>query len=180
MMITEALAELKTLQKRIEKKREQVMPYVLRRAVVVDPLAESGGSKEFVRRERQALADLEERFVKIRVAIQDVNLHTNITISTGESTQVTRTVASWLAWRKEVADGQQRFLGQLRTSILRARDEYAKKGGVTAESAAAVDPNVIVNVDEAQLLKENEAINELLSVLDGKLSLMNATTIVNV
>jgi hypothetical protein len=175
LTITEALAEMKTLQKRIEKKRESIGPYLLRQAVVLDPLEQQGGSKEFIRKERQALKDLENRMVTIRTSIQQVNQVTTIQIESE-----TRTIAEWLTWRKEVSHGQSLFLKRLHTSITGMRTEIQKRGGTIGESVDASALNVIVNVDEALLLKEIEEIENILGKLDGQLSLKNATVLIEV
>jgi hypothetical protein len=176
MTITEALAEMKTLAKRIEKKREAITPYLLRQSIVVDPFTDSGGSREFVRRERQALDDMERRMVAIRTSIQKTNQATPITVE-GE----TKTIAEWLTWRKEVAPGRQKFLQQIRATILRVRDDMQKKGGVVGEAPKAdSDKNITVNVDEAAVIKEIEQMENILGTLDGQLSLKNATVMVQV
>lgn len=173
MTITEALAEMKTLAKRIEKKREAVSPYLLRQSIVLDPLTDAGGSKEHIRRERQALDDMEKRMVAIRTSIQRTNQGTPITVE-GE----TKTIAEWLTWRKEVAPGRQLFLQKLHSSIRKVRDDFAKKGGAVGEDVKASDVNITVNVDEAALLREIEHCETVLGQLDGQLSLKNATVMV--
>lgn len=175
MTITEALAETKTLGKRMEKKREAIAPYLLRQSIVLDPLLEGGGSKEFIRRERQALTDMETRLVGIRTAIQRVNHATPITIE-GE----TKTIAEWLTWRKEVAPGLQAFLTKMRQTIERVRNDFQKKGGTVSEDVKTADQNVVVNIDEMALLREMEHIENVLGQLDGQLSLKNATVLVDV
>lgn len=175
MVVTEALAEIKTLNKRIEKKREAIGPYLLRRSVVLDPIKEEGGSSEFIRRERQAIEDLERRVVAIRTAIQKSNHVTSITIEGQE-----RTIAEWLTWRKEIAPGRQTHLGFLRTTITKVRAEYQKKGGVVEQAPEARDENVIVGLDEIALLKEIEQMENILGQLDGLLSVKNATVMLDV
>src|SRR5437762_2223860 len=100
--ITEALAELKTLQKRIEKKREFVVTFLARQDGLKDPLGNDGGSFVALGRELQAIHDLDARRVLIRTNIQKINQSTPITVE-----NVTRTIAEWLTWRKEVAPGEQ-------------------------------------------------------------------------
>lgn len=173
MTITEALADLKTLSKRIEKKREGLAPYIMRRAIVVDPLQEQGGSKEHVKRELQSITDMELRMVAIRTAIQQVNLTTGITVD-GE----TKTIAAWLTWRKEIAQPRLTFIGGLRQLIVKARTDYQKKGGTVADEVKVEAENVFVNLDELELVKESDHMTEVLGTLDGQLSLKNATTIV--
>ena len=107
MKITEALGELKTIGKRITKKQEAVMRYFARQANVLDPLAKEldGGSTAFISRERQAIGDLHDRLVQIRVGIQRANLDNSLEVG-GRS----RTIAEWLTWRREVSLMQQKHV----------------------------------------------------------------------
>ena len=177
LTITEALAELKTLGKRIEKKREYVMSFLYRQDGIKDPLEKDGGSVEAVRRERQAIADLETRHVAIRVAIQKKNQETTITIG-----ETTKTIAEWLTWRKEIAQGAQAFVNKIRMNIQGARNTAQQKGwGVVAPGAvAAQSADVLINVDEAQLAADAEQFETILGTLDGQLSLKNATVMIDV
>jgi hypothetical protein len=174
--ITEALQELKTIQKRLEVKRQSLMQYIARDARVKDPLEREGGSVEFIRRERQAIGDLEQRVVNIRTAIQRANLSTSLTLNgTG------RTVAEWLTWRREVSAGTKNFLTSMVNGIRNTRGELQKKGLKLVESDNSAAPgDVVVHVDEKALLEQQENMEQLLGDLDGKLSLLNATTVIDV
>lgn len=179
LTVTEALAEIKTLGKRIEKRRENVLPYLFRQKAVTDPLEEeTGGSPEFIRRERQAIRDLETRLVSLRVAIQALNLREEIMID-GE----TLTMAEWLTWRKEVLPGQRGFLQNLRTRLEQMRREAGPKqvGVVNVDSSSEAKRNdVLVNISEAELAREIEHVEFVVGTLDGQLSLKNATTTIEV
>src|SRR6266850_8251735 len=104
MTITEALQEIKTIGKRLEKKRLAVSDKLARDTRIKDPLEKDGGSEKFVREERQAIGDLEKRIVAIRTAIQRSNLITMVPIDGNQGT-----VAEWLTWRREVSAGQVEF-----------------------------------------------------------------------
>lgn len=175
--ITEALAELKTIGKRIEKKREYVAAFLARQDGIKDPLEKDGGSAEVIKRERQAIDDLTRRHVAIRTAIQAVNQSTPITIE-GE----TKMIAEWLTWRKEIAPGVQSFVNKLRQMIQQARKEAQTKGwGVlTATETAKAPTDIVVNADESGLAKEAETLETILGTLDGLLSLKNATVTIDV
>src|SRR4051794_20067573 len=121
--ITEALAELKTIDKRIEKKREFILGYLLRQGMFKDPLEKDGGSVAAIKRELQAVRDLEERRITIRRAIQQANERVTVTVG-----KQTRSIADWLVWRREVAPKQSAFLSGLRSRIEQARQEAARKG----------------------------------------------------
>lgn len=173
--ITEALAEIKTLSKRRDKKKEGIRQFLFRQELNKDPLQKEGGSATFVAEERQALHDLEERVVSIRRAIRQSNEETTITID-NES----RSIADWLAWRREVSQDQQAFLADIRNRINGVRQQAVTKGmRVVAEEKDATGPgDVIVNLNEKELVAQVEHIEKVLGDLDGQLSLKNATVIV--
>lgn len=184
MAITEALQEIKTVNSRIAKKRDAVLKYVVRDSRIRDPFASEGGSEEWVRRERQGLKDLEDRIVAIRVHIQISNLSGQVKVQ-----GVSKSVAQWLAWRREVAQGQKQFLGTIAQSIQITRQNIQSKGGkIVAAALASATVNlekdapveVIVTVNEMENLEEIEALEQVLGELDGKLSLFNATTVIDI
>lgn len=170
--VTEALAEIKTIGKRIEKKRQFVQQYLYRQQIVRDPLENQGGSPKSVAAELQGVRDLEERIVALRRGIARVNATYSLTITGTE-----RTIGDWLTWRREVAPKRQAALATLRSQLISIRQQQTAKGGtVSGESLANPSPgDVIVNVDERALSTEAEQIEEVLGTLDGLLSLKNAT-----
>ena len=184
LTITEALQEIKTIGKRLDKKRKSVVPYLIRDSRARDPLAKDGGSEAFVKSERQSIHDLEERVIAIRTAIQRSNLDSQLQL--GEQK---RSVAEWLTWRREISGNQVSFLKEITNGLTRVRDETTKKGGkfIAAQAVAVNDsytpdgpPEFVVNVDERALLSETDSLEQMLGDLDGKLSLFNATTVIDV
>jgi hypothetical protein len=176
LTITEALAEIKTITSRIEKKRQSVTTYFYRDSQMKDPHAADGGSQQFIKRERQAINDLEDRMVKLRSLIQKSNLETSLSINTKN-----RTVAEWLNWRKEVSARQKQFLQQLTATLNNARQNAIRSGKtLTDKEEESGKGDVIVNINEQELAKEVEDMETTLGVLDGKLSLLNATTMINI
>lgn len=174
--ITEGLAELRTIDARVEKKRQGIIRHLARPAEFKDPMAAEGGTSEYITKERQSLKDLESRSLNIRVAISRKNLETVLSLHGME-----RSVAEWLIWRREFAKGQDGFLALQANGIERVRAEAQRKGGsLTAGDAAAKPGDVIVNVSEKELQDEIDKIQHVLGDLDGKLSLINATTTIEV
>lgn len=180
--ITEALQEIKTINARLEKKRAAIGSYIARDARVRDPFEKDGGSEKYIASERQAIGDLEDRIVSIRSAIQRSNLASTVTVN-GKN----RTVSDWLTWRREVAQGQKQFLNSIIGALANVRNDVQKKGGTMVAAAMAVNtahtsdpPQVAVNIDEMALMKEREMIEQILGDLDGKLSLFNAVTVIEV
>jgi hypothetical protein len=175
--ITEALAELKTIGKRIQKKREFIVQHIGRFEMNKDPLEKDGGSVAGVQREIQAATDLHERMVSIRRAIQQANTDNQITVE-GE----TRSIADWLVWRREVAPEIKAFQSALRNGIGNIRSEAKKRDSRVVESSAdARDAkDVIIHISESKLAEDIEHLELVLGTLDGQLSLKNATIVIDV
>ena len=177
--ITEALAELKTISKRIEKKQGFIAANVARQEGLKDPLAKDGGSVTVIERELQSIDDLLKRHVAIRMAIQRVNQATYLTIG-----DAVMSIAEWLTWRKEVAPTLARFNKTLQDGIRLTRDQAQKKGysvvaGALSVSQADGKPtDVVINVDEKKLADRIEEHEQVLGTLDGLLSLKNATVMI--
>lgn len=175
--ITEALAELKVIDKRVETKRQSITQYVIRQEMVKDPLEKDGGSVTFIERERQSIDDLENRKVAIRRAIQGANVATDLAVN-----GTTRSIADWLVWRRDVSPRSLAFMKSMVSSINQIRQDQLKKGvNVVASDSAAKQPtDIIVNLNEQQLAKQIEEHEATLGTLDGLLSLKNATTTIEV
>ena len=173
--ITEALAEIKTIGKRIEKKRAGIMPFLARQDGVKDPHDKDGGSTQFIENERQSIADLSKRVIALRRGIQRANDVTEITVG-----ELTMTISDWLTWRREVAPGQKAFLGQLAAQVAGARQQAQKMGAQVAAAGAATQPqDFIININEKELAAQIDTLEEILGTLDGQLSLKNATVMID-
>ena len=175
LTITEALAELKTIARRLEKKQQFVEVNLFRQERFKDPLSDQGGSSMVIRSERQSIHDLRERMVTLRREIAYANAGTLVTVN-----GVTRSIADWLVWRREVAPKIQEGLARMQASIQRMRNEARQKGvGVSLVETGRLD-DVVVNLDEKELAEEAEELETTLGTLDGLLSLKNAVTTINV
>lgn len=177
LTITESLAELKTLEKRIEKKCGSIGSFIMRQEAFKDPLEKQGGSFAFVAAERQAISDLQDNVVAIRAAIQDANTATRLLVG-----GVERSITQWLIWRRDVAPKQQTFLASIRKGIDDVRKKATQQGQqmISATEAAKSQSDIIVNLDEKKLTEETEALENTLGTLDGLLSLKNATVTITV
>lgn len=173
--ITEALADIKTIDKRIEKKQQFISDYLWRQAALKDPLEKDGGCFVVLAAELQAITDLEEYKLKLRRAIQQVNETTVISISGQE-----RTIADWLVWKREVAPQMQQLYNALAQKINQARQTAQQKGYsiLTVENVDARPQDIVVHLNEKDIAEAREWYEEVLGNLDGQLSLKNATTFV--
>ena len=180
--LTEALTELRSLDKRIKAKREAIRSYLARQAAMADPFHAEGGTSAFITRELEGIETFEERVLALRGAIYEANSATKLEIG-----DETRTLAEWLTWRTEIAYPRQRFLQKLYQRIKDVRREALARGTtvVTATIAAGAlgappPAGVIVNVNERELVNELEGLDTMLSQFEGQLAVKNATTMVTV
>lgn len=173
LTITESLAEIKTIAKRADKKREFVNGFLFRQDGIKDPLEKDGGSATCIERERQSLDDLDTRLLSLRRGIQQANESTIVTVN-----GVARSISDWLIWRRDVAPAKQQFLAKMRTGLNNVREQARRQGanvlpqGSTAE---ARPQDIVVNISEQSLATEIEELENTLGQLDGQLSLKNAT-----
>lgn len=187
MTITEALAEIKTIDKRIAKKQEFILSCLWRPDSLRDPLEREGGSEQMIKAERQAISDLRKRIVALRTAIAQANRDTTITI--GPST---RSIEEWLVWRREVEPGVRNFHNQVRMMLNQAHTPQtptvARTGigaamarNLQASGATALvyqgdkPPDSKININETEFAAEVEELENIKGQLDGQLSLKNAT-----
>lgn len=169
MTVTEALAEIKTIGKRLDQKAQFIMSNTGRPSVVLDPLAKDGGAEKLIAESIQAHGDLVKRIEDIRVLIQVANQKNTITLE-----GITKSVAGWLAWRKECAPKARQLLQNMAGQIKSGHDQMRGKG--TAEAPISF----VTHFSEQEIARRLETIEKLLGTLDGKLSLFNATCTVDV
>lgn len=174
--ITEALAEIKTIDKRLDKKRDFIRTYIARPDNIKDPHIKDGGTPALIAAEQQAISDLEDRIVFLRRGIQKANEKVDVTIQ-GR----TRSIADWIVWRRDVAPKHQSYLNQINMALNMVRTEAAKKGvAMVSTGSEPQKPNdIIVNVNEKQLSVDLETMEIILGELDGILSLKNATVMID-
>jgi hypothetical protein len=169
--ITEALATLKTIGKRIEAKRHALQEHCAYDSRLKDPMDKAGGSEEFWKRETQAIADLQGRYITIRTSIQRANSSTTLTIR-----GVTRSIAGWLIWKRDIAPSQLMFMRTVGNSVRSQRDDLRRRSRQESETA----PDLAVSFNESEFLAQTEEVEALLADLDGQLSLFNARTEIEV
>lgn len=172
MTITEALAEIKLITKKVAKKREVIQGHLTRYEHLADPYAASGGSAQMIKEEIQSVGDLEDKLVRIREAISKANLETQVTVE-GE----TRSIYGWLAWRREVAEESKNSFTRWYSGAANALKAAGERPQVTKEEATGITflVKLVGNVDLKDLAQKAERVTTMVQRLDGLLSLKNAT-----
>lgn len=172
--ITEALAEIKLLVKKVEDKQNNICNYVAMPSDRRDPLDKQGGSEAYVAQEMQSVDDILERIVQIRLAINERNSATVLEVN-----GVKKTVAEWLIWDRDYFPSA---IEGLRKVFMRINSERAKltRSGLQATGQIKGADDIIVNLSEKDLMAKIENLNDTSGKLDGMLSLNNATVTVEV
>jgi hypothetical protein len=174
MTITEALAEVKIIDKKILSQNEYISQNVGRTSVMSDPLEKSGGSQFAIQKAFQSISDLNERKVKIRSVIQQINCVTKVVI--GEKT---KTISEFLNWKREVAPSYIDFLKKANQACQQMKVQFERQPQILKDAEGKqtiIQP--VFHIDLDWLHKELEKTETMLGELDGKLSLLNATTFV--
>jgi hypothetical protein len=178
MTITEALAEIKLITSKLEKKRARVWDNLIRIEQQEDPLKHEGGSVAYLASEVQSIAALEENMIKIRGAIMSANL-----LHVAEVMGKTQTIYEWLVWKREIVTNIKAFYQVIYTKT-KEKLEYARKTPqVIAKPDASVTPELAKiepNLNYMEFSKKYEEVCDILSKLDGVLSLKNATIMIEV
>ncbi len=176
MTITEAMAEIILIKKKLEKKRTTIGENLTRYEHMKDPFEESGGSSTMIREEFQSINDLEDKLVRIRTAIAKANLDTELTVE-GEL----RSMAGWLAWRRDVADARRQHLKIASGSLAVEMKRVAERPQVTKDerSGETFLVKLIANWELKDLNAKAERVETISQRLDGLLSLKNATVMIS-
>ena len=164
--VTKALARIKTIESRLDQKRENVGAYAARDASRVDPIKEEGGSPAYVGRLLNSIRDLESDLVGVRTAIQKSNFENKLTVC-GE----TKTVQEWLNWRREVLPARKMFLNDILRGVDMDRRHLARRDR---------PDDLKVHFSEEQMREELAKLVEIEKTLDEELSVYNATVTVRI
>lgn len=158
--------------KKIEDASRIVGEYLVRNNALRDPMEASGGSRAFVARMLQGIADMETNIGTIRVAIHDANRSNSL-----EVVGQTRSAEEWLILKREILPKRLKNLKGYYNRILSSRMTTRLDKSKQVDSA---EPDLVVNLDENELVKQITAIEEFMAVIDMKLSLFNATVVIEV
>jgi hypothetical protein len=174
--ITEALAEIKLIDKRVDKKHEFIKTNLLRFDHMPDPFTKDGGSVEYMRRENQSVNDLWSRLIKLRAAITKANVDNTITVE-----GVTKSIAEWLSWKRDVQENQFNHLNNLVKTLEAHKREHERTPKFMKNDAGeAFIVKPVFNMDLEQIQKDLEKVMIIKERLDGQLSLKNATIVIGI
>lgn len=167
MTITEAMAELKLIDKKIQKKSDFILSNISSSDIVPDSL--EGKGKERIKSEFKSISDLNKEYINIKKAINIANSENNVTINNN-----TMTIQEWLNWKAYVYEREISLLNNT-ISLLNKKTEPRAYKDEDGNSKFEV---ITYNVDDEYISKEIETIMDSYERLDGQLSLKNATIVI--
>jgi len=173
LLLTQALARIELNKKKLAKKRTFVTTYCSRFNFMVDPFEKDGGVETILVRELQAIADLEQSIIDLRRSIAKANDETMVTVG-----DVTKSIADWLIWKREVVASQNSFVKQLIQRVQQGRTESENKQRQASDDEKE-HYQLIVHVNEKGLHDRAEQLESILGDLDAELSIKNATVTVD-
>jgi hypothetical protein len=171
--ITEALAEIKLIEKKVESKTSLVTNNLTRPKHIPDPL---GDSSAILTAEMQSINDLYVRLVNIRDAIAHANIKNDITID-----ETTKSIYEWLVWKREVAEkhiGLYQKVFQGTKSVIDRMSQTPQAFKDDKGEPRLVE--FVANLNYLDYVKKAEEKQAMLDKLDGLLSLKNATILINI
>lgn len=177
MTITEALAEIKLILKKIDKLQKVVNSNLFRYEHSKDPFESDGGSRMFAEASLQSIKNLYQRLSKIRAAITKANLENSLTIG-----DTTLSLHEWLTYKREIAKPTIAYYLELQNSLKQKMDEHDKRPQVYKDEATGKIEiaKLHASLDYAKIVAENQKLSDIEQTLDGKLSLKNATIVIEV
>jgi hypothetical protein len=167
MKIIEALKNLKTIQKRIEKNCEQIKQYCAYVSVEAPVYETPEKQQAEVGSLIQANLDLEKEYLRLKKAIENTNLNVVVTIA-GKSYTITELISLKRVAGKFRTNTYQSLNPQI--AMTKLNEIYRK--GVDANNPAKVI-SLYAEADKNKALREWD---DFLSQIDGKLEVVNAET----
>jgi hypothetical protein len=165
LSIHEALAEIKLIKDKIEKTQAFIAEHLYRPSDMVDPLKE--GSEIVVKRRLQSIHDLAERALAIRAAINKANIENTIKIK-----GTTRTIAEWLIWKRETLVFLRGAYNTFYVTMNSGREQSSRQAYAKHLDIEKIE--MVYHLDPEEVLDMRNGLTEIMSLLDGQLSLKNA------
>lgn len=165
MKLIEALKKIKELQRKAEDLRTLVKDHCARSSLETDKyLSQANKVAGWV----QSHSDLLKEILRLRVAIQQTNLVTNVTVELGEKA-VTKTIAEWIHRRRDLATEELKMWNCL-------SDRGIQEGVVKGPTGDPVEIKIIRFYDPAERDNKRDLYQSEPSIIDGKLEVTNAIT----
>jgi len=178
MKITEAMAEVKLANRKIQTSFEFVMRNLRREDWRKDPFEKDGTTQEAqVKAALQSIQDNELRVVALKHAINKVNMALQLEVG-----GMSMSVAEWLLWRRDILPVKKNNLTMLVNAVANIGREQPQARRTFAGQVQTNEtiPNWVVNISDKWLLEQIQSLDAIEQQLDGQLSMLNANTEIEV
>jgi hypothetical protein len=165
MKIIEAMKKIKDLQKKAEDLRQKVKAHCADLDFETPLYADQKGQ---IQSWLQAHSDILKEILSLRVAIQKVNLSTDVTIELG-GIQVTKTIAEWIHRRRDLATTEMEMWKGL-------TDRNLKEGAIQQTSGISREVKIRRYYDAAEKDRKVDLYRSEPSIIDATLEVVNAVT----
>lgn len=169
MKIIEALKNLKTIQKRIEKNCLQIKEYCAYVSTETPPFETLEKQTSEVNSLVQANMDLEKEYLRLKKAIELTNL--NVTVTIGERTY---TITELISIKRVVSKLHLATYQSLNPAMAIAKLQQVFARNVQVD--ASNPPKIVVTFKEEERNKSIREWEEFVEKIDGKLEVVNAET----
>lgn len=173
--ITEALAEVQLIKKKLEVNRSEVKQQLIKPEHVPDPYGQVGGMAARNLALVQSISDLEKRLVTIRSRIAAANISNTLTVS-----ERTQSIHDWLTWKREVLPNEKTFLTTVIDSTRSTLKQAGERPSVWEKDGEKQLVKFTTMVDIPKFVEEAAKLSEIEERLDGQLSLKNATIVIEI
>jgi hypothetical protein len=121
----------------------------------------------------QSHRDTIQRIAALRLAVQTVNLRTQVAIELAGK-QVTKSIAEWIHWRRDLAKANLELYAQLQDR--NAQGQPLREGQMQQSGGTVINVKIRRYYDPAQRDKMMALYKSEPSIIDGHLEVVNATT----
>lgn len=169
MKLIEALKNLKTIEKRIEKNCQQIGEYAAYVSVEQPAFETEERQRQEVASLVQGNLDLTKEYLRLKTAIEFTNLNTKVTIGQQENS-----ISELITIRRTSGKFTTMTLNSLQPAraMQKLQQVYQRQNGVNPMEPAKVIP-LYNEADKNKALREWD---EFFSAIDGKLEVVNAET----
>lgn len=177
MKLIEAMKNLKTIEKRIQKNCEEISQYAAWVSVETPAFGTEDKQRQEVASRIQANLDLEKEYLHLKMSIEFTNLSTKVTIG-----DLTYTISSLITLKGKTAKDGRKLDG---VAAFRTRTYLALNGMAASQRLQSIfskgidganPPKLVCAYLEADKNKALREWEEFTSAIDGRLEVVNAET----
>lgn len=168
MMIIEALKAIKDYKRKAEDLRGKVHKYCAISSEETPTYTDEATQKIQIAKWIQSHSDILKEILALRLAIQRINLSTDVTIEL-DGMQITKCIAGWIHRRRDLADDEKKIWERLTTRRI-------QEGTFKNSAGDMVERKIVRFYSQEEKDRRLDALSSEPSLIDSRLEIVNATT----